>query len=255
MKVTLGAQREEAKVLRRLCAFRRPQRIEICRPKIPRDHTNAESLRTAAEYGAGSHVRTAMKRSNTSLERSRPCGVKRIDISLCSPSIPFAQFGNGFAKIRDRVFSELPPQPAEVNTAVQPQTQKECLFERLRPMKLGYDSAALRQHNASSESGAENRTASTPRSKPGSIECASTPKPRYGCRVQYFRLWRDSYPCRAKLEISYCRTPAASSRSQAINTNPQSRLHLAQSERGIWYRPQSVRGRDVSLRPPQACRR
>ena len=25
-----------------------------------------------------------------------------------------------------------------------------------------------------------------------SMECASTPKPRYGCRVQYFKLWRDS---------------------------------------------------------------
>ena len=41
------------------------------------------------------------------------------------------------------------------------------------------------------------------RPKP-SMECASTPKPRYGWRVQYFRLWRDSDPRRAKLEISYC---------------------------------------------------
>ena len=42
------------------------------------------------------------------------------------------------------------------------------------------------------------------------MECASTPKPRYGCRVQYFKLCRESrnpMPCvtgRAKFEISYC---------------------------------------------------
>ena len=47
----------------------------------------------------------------------------------------------------------------------------------------------------------------------GSMECASTPNPRYGCRVQYLRLCRESrrpMPCvtgRAKFDISYCCTP------------------------------------------------
>ena len=35
-----------------------------------------------------------------------------------------------------------------------------------------------------------------------SKEWASAPKPTYGSSFQYFRLWRDSQPGRAKLEIS-----------------------------------------------------
>src|SRR5262249_47529252 len=55
----------------------------------------------------------------------------------------------------------------------------------------------------SSESGLENRIALLPL-RTRSMECASTPKPRYGWRVQYFRLCFDSRLSRAKLEISYC---------------------------------------------------
>src|SRR5208337_4555144 len=56
----------------------------------------------------------------------------------------------------------------------------------------------------SRESAAAKRTASAPTTAEISMECASTPKPKYGWRVQYFKLCCDSKPVRAKFEISYC---------------------------------------------------
>ena len=41
--------------------------------------------------------------------------------------------------------------------------------------------------------------------RPPKSECAPGPKPRYSCISQYFKLWRDSRPGRAKWEISYWR--------------------------------------------------
>src|ERR1700722_17402835 len=67
----------------------------------------------------------------------------------------------------------------------------------------------------SSESGLAKRMDTTPAEDDASIECASTPKPRYGGDVQYLRLWRDSKPARMKFEISYFCPPAVYSFSQA----------------------------------------
>src|SRR6266404_5854172 len=62
--------------------------------------------------------------------------------------------------------------------------------------------------NRSRESAVAKRIASRSLCKEArSIECASTPKPIYGWRVQYFRLCFDSCPARAKFEISYCWMP------------------------------------------------
>src|SRR5208337_4841979 len=84
---------------------------------------------------------------------------------------------------------------------------------------------------SSSESGVEKRTAFP--SAPCSIECASTPKPKYGCRVQYFRLCRDSQPSQAKFEISYCLIPAALSFSQAISY--KSAVTSSSGTKCAWY--------------------
>src|SRR5258708_5536562 len=90
-------------------------------------------------------------------------------------------------------------------------SSKACCWLTAEALK----SAATKKRSYSSV--VANLTLSTPCSAAGSIECASTPKPRYGCRVQYFKLCRDSNPGRAKLEISYCSIPAAFNCSHAVS--------------------------------------
>src|SRR5262249_41005490 len=91
-------------------------------------------------------------------------------------------------------------------------------FNRKPKKKLSSSAACLetsvrrrgtRETYDSSASEVENRTASKSSPEDFSIECASTPKPKYGCRVQYFKLCREAKPSRAKFEISYCAIPAA----------------------------------------------
>src|ERR1700676_5029695 len=153
-------------------------------------------------------------RSNTSFERRRPRGVRRIT-SACFSINPGRTRP---ARVSDKPVIASSPKLAATCRKLTPQVSR-------RPRKNVSSSAADSETEVrfsgpsatylSSESEVENRTASVPPSELGSIECASTPNPKYGCRIQYFKLCRDAYPDRAKLEISYCCNPAASNRSQA----------------------------------------
>src|SRR5262249_54123732 len=139
---------------------------------------------------------------NTSFESSRPDGVKQIQSSLVRASSPRSTRSS---TIGSRACSSLCPNFAPISRRVIPR------FTR-NPRKKTSSRAALRLTTVfckgapaiyfSSESAEAKRTASDSPDADNSMECASTPNPRCGCLVQYFKLCLDSKPGCAKLEIS-----------------------------------------------------
>src|SRR5215469_1983035 len=176
--------------------LRKRHRVEGARNLvIPGTLSEAEREKTTASPYPAAFPRN---RSNTSFDSSLPRGVSRANLPsrAMSPSATISS-------TTDAAVSRLPNSSVTDSRSIPRVSRK--------PRKNDSSNASCRNTTtrlmsppleySSRESAVENLTASPPSDQ--SMECASTPNPRYGCRVQYFRLCRDSSPARAKLEISY----------------------------------------------------
>src|SRR6476661_10760815 len=164
----------------------------------PRPGTKAKQLQRR-RTGVSAPHELRMNRSNTSFESSRPRGVRL----TTSPSRSSRPKPSHSEIVSENVRGASSPKSDAIFFRSTPRFRRRprkkvssSAPEELTCVLL-YGPPAM---YSSSESGAAKRTASFGDPEQCSMEWASTPRPRYGWRVQYLRLWRDWCPSRAKLD-------------------------------------------------------